>query len=108
MISTGPSGLGAAAVSRVVGRLLVVLRHEVERQAVHAEALPGRCGPVIEDVAQVRAASGAADLGPDHPVTAVDDELDRLCHRWLGEARPATARLELRRRVEQLLAARRA
>ena len=63
----------------------------------------GRRGTRVE----VRSAAPAADLGAHHPVAAVVDQLDGLGDLGLVEARPAAARLELRRGVEQLGAARR-
>ena len=91
------------STDHVGGRLV-----EVERQAVHAVALAGGLRAVGEDVAEVRAAAPAAHLGADHAVGAVLDQLDGVGDLRLVEARPAAARLELRRRVEQLGTARRA
>ena len=41
------------------------------------------------------AALPAADLGPDHPLGAVLDQLDGFLDRRLVKARPTSARLEL-------------
>src|SRR5581483_326046 len=56
---------------------------------------PGRLRAVIEDVAEVRAAAAALDLGADHAVARVLDLGDGVLVERLPEARPAGARLEL-------------
>src|SRR5947208_3081326 len=77
----------------------------VERARVHAPALTGGPGPVVEDVPQVPAATPAPDLGADHSVGAVVDQLDGVGGHGLGEAGPSGSRLELRVRGEQFGAA---
>ena len=54
---------------------------------------------------QVRAARVAHDFIPHHPMAVVAMHVDRLRRHLLIEARPAAARIELCRRVEQQLAA---
>src|SRR6478609_6529392 len=81
---------------------------EVQRDRVHAVALAaGIAWAVVEDVAQVRVAAGAAHLRPHHAVRAVLAEFDRARQR-LREAWPAATGVELRLAVEELVAARRA
>src|SRR5919201_3178071 len=89
---------GSAALLR-----LRLPRREVERGGVDAVPRAGRARAVREEVAEMRSAVPADDLGPAHPVRnvlarphppALDDVI---------EARPPRARLELRRRVEQRL-----
>src|SRR3954467_1081949 len=60
----------------------------------------GRAVAVGEDVAEVRAAVGAADLDALHAVRGVLDVLDRVGDR-LVERRPAAAGVELRVRLEE-------
>src|SRR6476659_10893133 len=88
--------------------IVVLIGDEVEGQAVHTKTLTGRSRTVGEQVAEVRPATTAADLGADHAVRTVLDEFDGVGSLGLEEARPTTARLELGGRVEQLGAARRA
>src|SRR5581483_376330 len=61
---------------------------------------------VVEDVAQVRAAARAVDLGPAHSVARVLLGLDGARRRRLPEARPARPRVELLTGREELRAAR--
>src|SRR5260221_3462621 len=56
----------------------------------------------------MRATVAAANLGADHAVAVVGDQLDRLGDRGLGEARPTRARLEPGVGAEQRVAAGRA
>src|SRR5690606_18099139 len=72
---------------------------------VDAIALACRRRAVGEDVALVRTAAGADDLGADHAVAGVADILEMAGGKRLGEARPAGAALELRAAVEQRQAA---
>ena len=81
---------------------------EIEGEAVHAIPLTSRSRPIGEQVTEVRATAPAADLRADHAMTGVFDQLDGVGILRLVEARPSTARLELRRRIEQLCAACRA
>src|ERR1700694_982592 len=78
---------------------------QVERRRVDAVTLAGRTGSVVEDVAEVRAAVAAANLGTHHAVAVVGAQLDALGDGRLREARPTGARLELGVRAEQLVAA---
>src|SRR5262245_52574268 len=80
------------------------LRLKLERDAVHAVAFAGGRRSVGEDVAEVPAAIHAVDLGPGHPVAAICCGFDGIGQRR-PEAGPACSTLELRRRVEQRLAA---
>src|SRR3954452_16394471 len=84
-------------------RQLILL--QIERAAVDAVAQPRRVRSVRENVPEVAAAVGAADLGADHAVRAVGVGLDVGCYGWLVEARPAGARVELRVRAEHGCAA---
>src|SRR4051812_45111526 len=83
-------------------RWLILL--QIEGAAVDAVAQPGRVRSVREYVPQVPAAVGAADLGADHAVRGVGVGLHVGRYRWLKEARPPRAGLELRVRAEQLCA----
>src|SRR5262249_44233200 len=89
--------------TRRVGRLPALGRSrlQLERGGVHAVALPGWGGAVVEHVAEVAPAPPAPDFGPVHAVAVVDDELDGVGDHRLGEARPPGPRVELRRRVEE-------
>src|SRR5690606_10808978 len=71
------------------------LRQELQRDGVDAIALPTRRRAVGEDMALVCAAAGADTLGPDHAVAGVADMFQVLCGERRGEARPASAALEL-------------
>src|SRR5436190_15785071 len=87
------SFIGSARRSGRGGSLLVSL--EVYRRRIDAEALPGGRRPILEDMAQVRAALVAADLDAHHPVALVDHALDDLAVDRLPVAGPAAARIEL-------------
>src|SRR5205807_2812001 len=90
------------------GRALLLLgRFEAEADGVDAVALVGggRVALAGEDVAEMGAAAGAADLGADHAEGAVLDQFDRLGVARVVEGRPAAVRVELGRRAEQLIAA---
>src|ERR687885_829001 len=79
---------------------------QVERDTVHAPPLPaGLLRTVLEDVAEMRAATRAAHLGAHHPVRAILDELDGVRRDRLGEARPAGTRVVLRVAIEERVAA---
>src|SRR5580700_7394975 len=73
----------------------LLLGLELERQGVHAVALPGGPGAVGEDVAQVAVAAGTGDLGPPHPEGPVLVLVDDPVLHGPREARPAAPRLEL-------------
>src|SRR5439155_7499426 len=60
---------------------------------------------VIKDVTEMATAGAARHLSADHAVTAILLRFNRVGHRWLGEARPSTAGVELRIGVEQHRAA---
>src|SRR5215813_257705 len=81
---------------------------KVQRAGVHAVALAGRCGSVIEYVTQVRSALLAADFGAHHEEAAVFVELDVLPVGGLPETGPSGSGVELGVRAEQLGAAGRA
>src|SRR5437660_10086534 len=85
----------------------VRLRFEIERDAVHAEALTGRRRAVRKHVAEVTAASRTVHLDPFHEETTIGRRLNRVLDRR-PEARPSGAALEFRLRFKQRLPARRA
>ena len=74
---------------------------QVEREGVHAVALVGGAGTVVEDVAEVRPAAPAPHLNAHHAMRAVLDQLHGVGDDRLGEARPARAGVVLRGAVEQ-------
>src|SRR5688572_13716451 len=79
---------------------------QVDRATVHAPALAaGRPRAVVEEVAQVGVAAGAADLGPAHAVGAVVEQLDGVGRDRFGEAGPAGPGVELRAALEEGVAA---
>src|SRR6266404_4676648 len=67
---------------------------KVERDAVQAIAQPGRLRPVLEDMAEMPAATAAMHLGAGHEEAAVSVGLDPILERR-REARPAGAAVEL-------------
>src|SRR5690606_16665946 len=81
---------------------------QAERRRVHAVALAGRLRAVVEDVAEVAVAAGAARLDPHHAVRAVFEEPDPVRRDGLPEARPARAGLVLGLGAEALEVAHRA
>jgi hypothetical protein len=80
-------------------------RLERQRARVDAVPVPGRRGPVVEDVPEVTAAAPADDFRAPHEQAVVRPQFHRLCDGRLVEARPSRARLELRVRCEQLASA---
>src|SRR5579871_5987716 len=68
-------------------------RVEHQREAVHAVAQAGRLGAVIEDVAEMAAATAAVHLGTDHAEGTVLRFANRVLERLI-EARPAGAAFE--------------
>src|SRR6185503_11582909 len=72
---------------------------------VHAVPLAGGLGSVGEHVPEVGPAAPAHDLVAHHAVADVSAGLDRALAHGLGEAGPARARVVLRLRREQRLAA---
>src|SRR5437016_8407243 len=74
-------------------------RVKLERDAVHAIALTGRLRPVVEDMAEMPAATLAMHLGADHEKAAVGRRLGGSLKRR-REARPAGAACELGPGVE--------
>src|SRR5262249_40787391 len=80
------------------GTWLLVLV-EFQGRGVHAVALAGRRGPVVEDVPQMAAAVLAVHFGPGHEEAAVRLGVDAVVRERLPEARPAGAGIELRFRV---------
>src|SRR5207302_11378482 len=79
-------------------------RAQLQGDGVDAVAEAGRRRTVVEDVAQVPAAFGAGDLGPDHPERAVHVLLDRSLGGRGIEARLAAVGVELGFGVEELRA----
>src|SRR5579862_1562477 len=65
-----------------------------QREAVHAVAQSGRLRAVIEDVAEMAAATAAMNFGAQHAEGAVLRLADRVLQRLI-EARPAGAALIL-------------
>src|SRR3546814_13587262 len=68
-------------------------RPEHHRHAVHAIALAGRLGPVVEDVPQMPATPRAMDLGARHQQLAIRAGADRVRQRR-PETRPDGAAVE--------------
>src|SRR4030095_2205978 len=79
---------------------------EVERCGVHTVAQPLGGRSVVEHGAQVRVAAAAQNLGAGHVETVVLVGLHARLGGGHGEAGPAGARIELRARVEERIAAR--
>src|SRR6185312_6733903 len=92
-------------VARGASGAVLLRRLELHRYAVHAVAQAGGLGAVGEDVAEVAAAAGAADLGAVHEEAAVGlgGDVRRVDRR--EEARPAGAGVELGVRGEERQAA---
>src|SRR5215204_4706555 len=92
----------------MAGRLLLLARAgfglELQRDAVHAVALPRRLRSVRKHVPEVAAALRAVDFGPRHPVARVGGGFHRLIERC-KEAGPSGSALELRVGRKQRLAA---
>src|SRR5690606_32701030 len=84
---------------------LFLLLFEIQHGPVDAVALAFRAGAVVEDVAHVRAAVGAMDLRARRADLVVDLRLHRRGVDGPGERRPAAARVVLRLRAPQRLAA---
>src|SRR5688500_10286679 len=77
-----------------------------ERRRADAVAQPRRLVTgVVVGVPEVPAGARAVDLGPGHEERPVGIGLDSRWIRRLEEGWPSRARLELRRRIEQLGAA---
>src|SRR3954471_20404133 len=113
-IGMGPERFGGGAgllpappPMTMPGRSGRVGRPEVHGDAVHAVAQPGRLRAVVEDVAEMPAATRAMDLGARHEERVVGRGLDRAVD-WLVEARPTGAGVELGLGGEERLAAGRA
>src|SRR4051812_40437249 len=96
--------MGKKSNSSFIGWASFLFGLEIEGGGVHAIAQAAVGGPVVEHMAEVRAALRAHGLDADHAVGRVADLLDRTGH-GLVEARPAAVRVELVRRIEQLVAA---
>src|SRR5450755_192639 len=77
------------------------LRLELERCGVHAIALSGRLGTIVENVAQMRVASGTQHLGAAHQVAVVILGADRFGAGRRVKARPSATRIELGFGVEK-------
>lgn len=77
---------------------------KIQRQPVDAPTLAGRGGAILEQVSQMSATVGAVDLG-----SRVDQLPVRRCAgrfgKSAGETRPTGTAVELRRRIEQWVAA---
>src|SRR5262249_49178518 len=82
-----------------------LLRLEVETHRVQTVAQTGGCRPVVEDVAEVRAAGRAMDLGAAHEQAAVFLGLDVFRRRRRPKVRPTRTRFELGVGAEELAAA---
>src|SRR5688572_13298304 len=96
-VDEGPrSALGGIRLRRAAGPRL-----ELQRCRVHAIAEAGWARPVVEQVAEVRAAVRALRLDPAHAEGPVLVRRDPVVIDHVVEARPARAGLELRTRVEQ-------
>src|SRR6267143_2539814 len=80
----------------------------LQRRRVDAVALAGRCGPVLEHVAEMSAAPAAVHLHALHAVARIALRGDRAGVGGAREARPPGAALELVVGAEQLGAAARA
>ena len=76
-------------------------RGKAKAHRINAVALTRRRWPVVEHVPLVRAAAGADDFCPAHPVTGVTDVPEVPFSERLGEARPACPTLELRAAVKE-------
>src|SRR5438876_5348543 len=81
------------------------MRFELQREAVHAVPQAGRLGTVGENVPEMTTALRAMDLGPRHPVAAVDGGRNRVFAERRPETGPSGSALEFRLRQEQRLAA---
>src|SRR5215472_8299785 len=77
---------------------------KVERDAVHAIALPGRLRSVVEDVTEMAATTAAMDFGSGHQKAPVGLGFDRPVERR-PETRPAGPAVELGICRKQRLAA---
>jgi hypothetical protein len=96
------AGLAFGLDSSLTGRLFAGMK--IERDAVHAIALPGWRRAVVEDMAEMTAAAAAVDLGAGHEKAAVGLGFDRTIERRL-EAWPSGSAVELGVRGEKRLAA---
>src|SRR6266571_5338253 len=75
-------------------------RMEDQCKAVHAVTQAGRLRPVVENVAEMAAATAAVNFGAQHPEGAVFGLADGVFKR-LVKTRPAGAAFEFRLRGEQ-------
>src|SRR5262245_32982780 len=82
-----------------------LLFHELQGRRIDAIAKAGRPWAVVEDMAQVRAASAAGDLGPPHSQGVVGLGFDGLFLNGLPITGPAGARVKFVLRTEQFLPA---
>src|SRR5579862_1154720 len=102
------SAIGApsafVARRRIVGCGGAFAGVERERDAVHAIALAGRLRPIVEDMAEMPAATPAVHFGARHEERAVAFGFDRILERR-PKAWPAGAAVELRVGREERLAA---
>src|SRR6202171_658097 len=88
----------SASSTRKASRLL---RLELERRRVHAVALPGGLGTVVENVAEMRIARRAQHLGAAHQMAGVHGGRDVFRRRRRVKARPSTAGVEFGFGVEE-------
>src|SRR5690606_35720826 len=103
-----PLSWASSALGRLALRSPLGLGLEAERERVHAVAQPrGGAEAVVEDVAQMPAAVGAAHLGAHHAERGVFEKLHGIRVHRVVEAGPAAAGVELGAALEQLGSARR-
>ena len=77
-------------------RLLFIVRlYEVQRRRVNTVTHPRGLGAVIKQMAQMRAAIGAMNLGPHHEEASVRILIDVLADKWRPEAGPAATGIVL-------------
>lgn len=81
--------------------LLGGIREQFQRCRINAITQPGRCRPVIEDMAQMRRATRAAYLHPHHAVTAIRQLTNRITGDRLPVTGPATTGIKFRLGTKQ-------
>src|ERR1700730_8613381 len=96
---------GAGSSPACLAATFALVGHELERAAVHAIAQPGGIRPVIEHMAEMGLAGGAAHLRAAHEQRAVLVLGHRALVGGRVKARPARARIELSVGSEQRVAA---
>jgi len=70
--------------------------HELQRGGINAMALPGRGGPVIEDVAKMRATTVAVDFRSHHAVASIGLGSDRAVGDGVVETGPPSPGIKFR------------